>query len=218
MSFEQATKQSKFNLVRDNYAEFFDIGEKKKIGSWKALMVVGYSFQYGIDISDITLRKTSEEGVVPEVWEADVTKLELGSAELNSMKSFATNKTWFNKYKDKIQQSQEGLIPRKKALGLHRLYGDPNKKIQHLMREAIMETLTNIAKAMEQDIVIAKVNMPNAPKDWDKGLKLKLKYQLGGINPIFDDRLRSAASPTAGGIQLPMMEVYEFPQAEESEE
>jgi hypothetical protein len=146
MSFEQVTKQSKFNLVRNNYAEFFNIGQKKTIGSWKALMVVGYTFQYGIDISDLTFRKTSEEGVLPEIWEVDVKALELGSAELNSMKSFATSKTIFNKYKDKIQKSQEELIPRKNALGLQRLYGDPSIKIHNMIKDSIHETLTNIAQ------------------------------------------------------------------------
>lgn len=211
LSFEQATKQSKFNLVRDNYAEFFNIGEKLSAGrSWKALTVVGYSFQYGVDTGDIQLRKVSEEGVIPEEWEVDVKKLELGSAELNSMKIFPTKKGYINKHKDKIQHSQEELIPRKTALGLQRLHGDPAKKIQGLLRESITETLTNIARAMEQEIVITKVNLPKPPKDWQKGLKFTLKYQLGDITPIFDERLRSALPSQSGAAPLPPFEVFEI--------
>lgn len=127
-------------------------------------------------------------------------------------------KRGFKKHEEKIRTSQEGLIPRKKALGLQRLYGDPNKKIQNLLREAIMETLTNIGRAMEQEIVITKVNMPSAPKDWKKGLKFKLSYQMGDISPIFDDRLRSTALPTAGAEQLPIMEMFELSLDEELEE
>ena len=208
MSFEEATKQSKFNLVRDNYAELFNIGEKKTFGSWTALMVVGYTFQYGIDMDDLTLRRVSDDGIQPEIWEVDVKSLELGSAELQSMKSFATDKTIFNKYKEKIQKSQEELIARKTALGLQRLYGDPSKKIYTLLQQSIQETLTNIARGMERDIQIAKVSMPTPPKNWKDGLKFKMKYQQGNINPVFDNRLKAAPGPNKTAEPLVPLETF----------
>ena len=216
ISFEQATKQSKFNLVRDNYAEFFNVCESTKtgIGSWKALIVAGYRFQYGIDTADLTLRRVSEEGVVPEEWEVDVNKLELGSAEIDSLKTFTVDKTLLKKYQQKINKSLEGMIDRKKALGLHRLYADPSKKITNLLQESIRDTLTNIALAMEKEIRIVKVNMPKPPKGWKKGLKFDLKYQCGNISPIFDDRMKSALPPVDGMQQIPLVEIFELPQVE----
>jgi hypothetical protein len=213
LSFEQAVKQSKLNLVRDNYAEFFNICEKKTLGSWQALMVAGYQFQYGIDMADIKLRKTSEEGVTPEAWTVDVSSIELSAAELSTMQAFATDKTLFNKYKDKIQQSTESLIPRKRALGLQRLH-NPSSNIRPLLRESLAETLSNIANSLATNIQITAVNLPPVPKNWKKGLTFNVKYQCGTINAIFDDRLKSvlpsATKSTNIPPELPLLETYEL--------
>ena len=221
ISFEQATKQSKFNLVRDNYAEFFNICEEGGIagvGAWKALIVAGYRFQYGIDTADISLHRISEDGVTPEQWEVDVKKLELGSAEIDSLKSFVVDKTIMKKYEAKIRKSQESMNKRRIALGLHRLHGDPSHKIVNLLQESIKETLSNIAQALDRNIQIVKVNMPKPPKDWKKGLTFEPAYKCGKISPIFDDRLKSALPPVEGMEEIPPLEVFEFPLAAETSE
>jgi|GEM_PF-5295069 len=196
MTLEQATKQSKFNLARDDMAEYFYICEEKGLGinHWKALFLTGYSFQYGIDAANVSLKRVSAEGVAPEKWNIEVSKLDVLSSEIKIMKAFTLDKSWFRNQEKLISRSKDELISRKDSLGLHRLYGDPSNKIIGLLEESITETVTNLSKALDKNIVINSVQLPPAPDGWDKDLNLSMKYQCGDINPVFEKKAGSKKS------------------------
>lgn len=213
ITLEQATKQSKFNLVRDDMAEYFYICEEKGLGMnhWKALFLTGYSFQYGIDSQNVTLKKVSAEGEYPEKWDVEVSELEVLSSEIKTMKAFTLDKAWFKNQEILISHSKDELILRKDSLALKRLYGDPNKKVVGLLEKSMSETITNLSKALGKNIQINKVKLPDAPDKWSANLNLSMKYQCGDINPVFEKKIGNNQMIETSTLNIDGLKIIELP-------
>lgn len=208
LTLEQAAKQSKFSLARDDMAEYFYICQEKGLGinHWKALFLTGYSFQYGIDAKSLTLKKVSATGEEPEQWEVEVSKFDVMSSEIKAMKAFTLDKAWFINQEKLISESKDELIQRKESLATQRLYGDPNKKIIGLLSESIGETVVNLSKALGKNIEITNIKLPEPPDNLGSDLNLSMKYQCGDINPVFEESIGNksleALSPNASELDV----------------
>lgn len=212
LTLEQATKQSKFSLVRDDFAEYFYLCEEKglSINHWKALFLTGYSFQYGVDSKDISLKRTSSEGITPETWEITVNKIEVLSSELKTMKAFTLDKAWFKNATQRISDSKDELIKRKDYLAYNRIYGDPDRKIFNLLGQSILESIINISKALNKEVVIRKVNLPDRPSDWDATQGLAMTFQCGDITPVFKSEVRPESSESVKSIGLKAVTTWDI--------
>ncbi|GAA0539192.1 hypothetical protein GCM10009098_03420 [Rheinheimera aquimaris] len=209
LTLEQATKQSKFNLARDDMAEYFYICQEKGLGinHWKALFLTGYSFQYGVDSSSIALKKASPEGETPEKWNVEVSSLDVLSSEIKMMKAFTLDRAWFKNHEKLISKSKDELISRKNSLAIQRLYGDPNQKIAGLLEDSIRDTIVNLSKALGKNVEINSIKLPDPPENWDENLNLSMKYQCGDINPVFEgkkgiNKSLETLTPSIDGLEV----------------
>ncbi len=187
VSLEQSVKQSKFNLVKDIFVESFIIGEESSLylGRWHALFIVVYEFHYGIDAKDLHLTKVADgNGSGPDEYDIEVRALDIISTRLMA-KTYNIDNSNLKNVEKKINEAHQDLYDREAYLAKQRLYLDPQKKNLGLIEESIRDTISNLAKALGQDIVINNVKMPGVPDEIKNLQPPRLIYQKGDMEPLF---------------------------------
>jgi uncharacterized membrane protein len=196
LSLEQATKQSKYNLVKDMYAESFNIGKDQKgpfsYGSWHALYIVAYEFQYGVDADnlELILTKAGKKGKKGELLEPDTYKIKVKEVEVINSKIAGyraenIDNTISLNVDAEMNQATQDLVNRREYLAKQRIFMDPEKKILNLVEVSIQETVMNLANALGENIIISEVEMPTIPANLKNLKPPKMHMQVGNIEPLF---------------------------------
>jgi len=183
VSLEKAVSQSKFNLVKDNYMEFFYLCEQgNPVNNWKALMLATYTFQYGVDAHDVELINKGKNSEGKSVYTINIKNVETLSSELSFMRAFTIEGALFKNQEKLISESKDDLINRRLYLSEVRLYTEQGSQIMGELKTGITNTVISLAGALGNDIVIDGVIFPKQPPPIkNTGV---VKYQCGDINPI----------------------------------
>lgn len=196
ISLEKAVAQSKFNLVKDNYMEFFYLCEEGKVvNNWKALMMVAYTFQYGVDAKNISL---VNKGKTPEGktrYDIDIKQIEVLSSEISFMRAFTLDDALFTNQEKLISESKDDLMNRRLFLSVLRLYSREGNDIMAQLIEGIKNTTHSLATALGEEVVIENIHLPEKPPPIQHiG---SVKYRCGDINPVFmpDKRISEKLKP-----------------------
>lgn len=183
VSLEKAVAQSKFNLVKDNYMEFFYLCEQgNPVNNWKALMLAAYTFQYGVDAKNIELVGKGKNAEGKKIYNIHIKQVETLSAEVSFMRTFTLEGALFKNQEKLISESKDDLIRRRLFLSELRLYSRGANQIMTELQTGITNTVISLAGALGEDIVIEGVTFPDQPPP------IKhvgtIQYQCGDINPI----------------------------------
>lgn len=183
VSLEKAVAQSKFNLVKDNYMEFFYLCEQgNPVNNWKALMLATYTFQYGVDAHNIELINQGKNPEGKTRYRVHIKKVETLSSEVSFMRTFTLEGALFKNQEKLISESKDDLIHRRLFLSELRLYSSDGNQIMSELKNGITNTVISLAGALGDDIVIDEVTFPDTPPPIEHiG---SIKYQCGDINPI----------------------------------
>lgn len=186
-TLSQAIKQSKISLAREDFAENFYLCQQKKMSpnNWKALVLSAYSFQYGVDASQIEVTPQEGDELTATKFKLAVKNIEVLSAELKTIKAFTLEKAWLKNEQESISTSKDELVARAPKLALYRLEADSEKKIKSLIRESIKDTVQNLSLAIGRKIEITEITLPESDGRNIKAEDLKISYQCGDITPIF---------------------------------
>ena len=183
VSLEKAVAQSKFNLVKDNYMEFFYLCEQgNPINNWKALMLATYTFQYGVDAKNIELINKGKNAEGKKIYVIDIKEVETLSSEVSFMRTFTLEGALFKNQEKLISESKDDLIHRRLFLSELRLYSGRGNQIMDELKTGITNTVISLAGALGENIVIEGVTFPDHPPPI-KNLG-SIKYQCGDINPL----------------------------------
>lgn len=189
VSLEKAIAQSKFNLVKDNYVEFFYLCEQDNpINNWKALMLATYTFQYGVDAQNIKLHKKGKNSAGKSIYTIEIKKIEMLSSEVSFMRTFTLEGAPFKNEEKLISESKDEMIKRRLFLGELRLYSKEANQIMNELKTGITNTVTSLAGALGEDVMIEAVIFPDRPppiKHFES-----IRYQCGDINPLVRDNIR----------------------------
>jgi len=184
VSLEKAVSQSKFNLVKDNYVEFFYLCEQgNPINNWKALMLAAYTFQYGVDAKNIELIDKGKNAEGKHVYIIDVKKIENLSSEVSFMRTFTLEGALFTNQEKLISESKDDLMNRRLFLSELRLYSNQRGQILDQLTTGIKNTVISLAGALGEEVVIEDVTLPQEPAHFTH--PGGIKYQCGDINPLF---------------------------------
>jgi len=184
VSLDKAVAQSKFNLVKDNYSEFFYLCEQdNRINNWKALMLVAYTFQYGVDAKNIELVNKGENTDGKTVYTINIKQVEILSSEVSFMRAFTLEGALFKNQEKLISESKDDVIQRRLFLSELRLYSSDGSQIMEELKSGITTTIINLATALGENIVIDGVTYPDHPPPIKN--TGAVKYQCGNINPLF---------------------------------
>jgi len=188
VSLEKAVAQSKFNLVKDNYMEFFYVCEQgNPINNWKALMLATYTFQYGVDAHNIELIDKGKNAEGKTIYTIRIKQVETLSSEVSFMRAFTLEGALFKNQEKLISESKDDLIKRRLFLSELRLYSGEGSQIMNELKSGITNTVISLAGALGQDIVIDGVTFPDHPPPIQH--LGSIKYQCGDINPINSDKI-----------------------------
>lgn len=183
VALEKAVAQSKFNLVKDNYVEMFYLCEQGNlVNNWKALMLVGYTFQYGVDAKNLVMKvgQRDEQGRVH--IELQITQIETLSSEISFLRAFTLDKALLKNQEALVSQSKDDLVKRRQFLAELRLYSKESADIQQQLTMGISNTVLSLANALGSEIVIDKIILPeHAPPIQHVGT---VRYQCGDISPV----------------------------------
>jgi hypothetical protein len=183
VSLEKAIAQSKFNLVKDNYAEFFYVCEQgNPVNNWKALMLVTYTFQYGVDAHNIELLDKGKNAEGKHIYTVHIKKVETLSSEVSFMRAFTLEGALFKNQEKLISESKDDLIKRRLFLSELRLYSGDGSQIMEELKTGITNTVISLAGALGDNIVIDAVTFPEQPPPIQH--TGSIRYQCGDINPV----------------------------------
>ena len=183
VSLEKAIAQSKFNLVKDNYMEFFYLCEQgNPVNNWKALMLAAYTFQYGVDAKNIELINRGKNAEGKRIYRIHIKEVETLSSEVSFMRTFTLEGALFKNQEKLISESKDDLIRRRLFLSELRLYSRGSNQIMNELKTGITNTVISLSGALGEDIVIEEVTFPDKPPP----IKHvgSIKYQCGDISPI----------------------------------
>lgn len=184
ISLEKAVAQSKFNLVKDNYMEFFYLCEEgKMVNNWKALMMVAYTFQYGVDAKNIGLVNKGKTADGKTRYDINIKQVEVLSSEISFMRAFTLDDAMFKNQETLISQSKDDLMNRRLFLSALRLYSSDGSEIMIQLTEGIKNTTHSLAAALGEEVVIENIHLPEKPPPIEH--VGSVKYQCGDINPVF---------------------------------
>jgi hypothetical protein len=186
VSLEKAVAQSKFNLVKDNYMEFFYLCEQDNpINNWKALMLATYTFQYGVDAKNIALHNKGKNNQGKNIYTIEIKKIEMLSSEVSFMRTFTLEGALFKNQEKLISESKDDLIKRRLFLAELRLFSHDANQIKDELKIGITNTVTSLAGALGEEIIIDEVIFPeHAASITHVG---QIRYQCGDINPILKE-------------------------------
>ncbi len=183
VSLEKAVAQSKFNLVKDNYMEFFYVCEQgNPVNNWKALMLAAYTFQYGVDARNIELINKGKNNEGKNIYTIHVKEVETLSSEVSFIRAFTLEGALFKNQEKLISESKDDLINRRLFLSELRLYSHQGNQIMDELKVGIKNTVISLSGALGEDIVIDDVTFPDKPPPIRHAGGVK--YQCGDINPV----------------------------------